>query len=370
MTFAVRLLPIDAVIDHPNADRLSIYTVRGYNCISAKSESGDHRFKVGERVIFVPENALLTEAQLKEQGFWAYNMELGREAGTLFGKGYNRVDTIQLRKRESTGLIWKQPDEFVDLPDNTDVAERLGITKYEPEIPAELLQVVTPVDAVRQTFDIARLRMYPNFFLGEEVAITEKLEGENVQLTWMGDQRAEGVHSDGQIAISTKGLAEKRLAFLDTPGAASIPVLQAINASGLIDKLADLAHSVGTHRTIKIIAEAIGPGIKKLHYGYCAPFARAFDIRIDGVWLGEDEKAMSFKKHNIERAPLLCRGPFNPETVEELRQGNTTIAGGHIREGIVIAAVGSQVKRETELGDEIRPVLKAHSDVFLRKFSH
>ena len=122
------------------------------------------------------------------------------------------------------------------------------------------------------------------------------------------------------------------------------------------------------HSRVRVFSEAIGPGVKKLHYGAGSPVARAFDIRVEETWIDEDHKDELLKSVRLDRVPILWRGRFDPEVVETYRQGNTTLGGSHIREGVVITAVGDQSKRTTDLGDSIRPILKAHSDAFLKKF--
>src|SRR3546814_11077660 len=86
------------------------------------------------------------------------------------------------------------------------------------------------------------------------------------------------------------------------------------------------------------------------------------------LFRSEDERAEAFGRADLERAPLLWRGRFDPERIEELRQGQTTLNDKHIREGVVVGSTGEQAKRITELGDAVRPLLKAHSDAFLKKF--
>src|SRR3546814_4144556 len=85
-------------------------------------------------------------------------------------------------------------------------------------------------------------------------------------------------------------------------------------------------------------------------------------MRVNERWLPEDERAEAFGRADLERAPLLWRGRFDPERIEELRQGQTTLNDKHIREGVVVGSTGEQAKRITELGDAVRPLLKAHSD--------
>lgn len=370
MSFAVRILTIDSVDHHPNADRLSLCQVKGYNCISAKLPDGSHRWSAGDRAIYVPEGALLTEQQLKDHGFWGFNEQQGREMGRLSGRDGNRVKPVELRKIMSTGLLWPVPDDLVHLPDNADVASELGIIKHVPEVPEAMLKVAMPLFEAKIGYDIARLRMYPNLLEGREVVASEKLEGECLILTWMGGRTIDGLFADGQIAITTKGLSEKGLVFKDNEDSRKLGPVQAALNAGLLDKLRCLAIAVDPTAQITLFSEAIGPGIKKLHYGCAKPYARAFDLRMNGEFIDEDDKAQAFAALDLERVPVLYRGPYNRDLFEQIREGKTTISNDHIREGIVVTAVGSQDKVTTELGDQMRPILKLHSDTFLRKFDH
>src|SRR3546814_16772620 len=45
---------------------------------------------------------------------------------------------------------------------------------------------------------------------------------------------------------------------------------------------------------VRLLSEAIGAGVKKLHYGESTPTARCFDIRVNERWLPEDERAEAF----------------------------------------------------------------------------
>ena len=44
-TFGVNVVKIDDVKDHPNADKLSLIQIGGYNCIAQKREDGTHKYK-------------------------------------------------------------------------------------------------------------------------------------------------------------------------------------------------------------------------------------------------------------------------------------------------------------------------------------
>lgn len=206
--FECKVVRIDSKENHPNADRLTLYHIGGYTCISNKLEDGSDRYNVGDLVVYIPENALLPEWLLKIMGFW----DKEKHCGTLAGKDGNRVHPLKLRGIYSCGLIYpaetiKEHDEGLnsDLPEaygytkdtkfvfneqsdyvqftpaveGDNVAEFLGITKYEPAIPANMggdvfnggTEIVVP-------FDVEPLQKYMDSFKdGEMVEFSEKLHG-------------------------------------------------------------------------------------------------------------------------------------------------------------------------------------------------
>lgn len=370
MEFAVRILRVESVTDVPKSDRLSLVRVLGYDSVVAKLEDGSHRFKPGDRVLYVPEAAVIPEDQLKANGLWGYNKVLERVTGLLAGPLGNRVRIVELRKQLSTGLVWALPDDMADLPDLTDVAERLGIVKYEPALDEQLLAMARPFKPARLSYDIVRLKTYPTLLDGREVVFTEKLEGECQIAMWHGGGTHEDLFDGGRISISSKGLARAGMCFRDVPEARREPVVRAAFNNDLFGKMHRLAAVLGDRREIMLVSEAIGAGVKKLHYEHREPSSRAIDIRVDGRWLPEDEKAAAMAAADVERVPVLWRGTFDAVTLDGFREGNTTLGGKHIREGVVATYVGEQDEIETALGDWARPCVKVHCDIFQRKLGH
>ena len=101
-TFEVKIVRIDSVEHHPDADRLSIIKIGGYNCISAKLEDGSHRYKAGDLAVYIPEAAVLPEWLLKKMGFWKEE----ENKGTLSGSKGNRVKCVKLRNQISQGILY------------------------------------------------------------------------------------------------------------------------------------------------------------------------------------------------------------------------------------------------------------------------
>ena len=370
MEFAVRIVRVESVADVERSDRLSVVRVLGYESVVAKNEDGSHRHAPGDRVLYVPEAAIIPEEQLKANGLWGYNKVLDRVTGLLAGPLGNRVRIVELRKQLSTGLVWTLPADMADLPDLADVTTRLGIVKHEPVLDEQLLAMARPFKPAKLSYDIVRLKTYPTLLEGMEVVFTEKLEGECQIALWTRGEVHEDLFDGGRIAISSKGLARAGMCFRDVPEARREPVVRAAFNNDLFGKMHRLAAVLGEGREIMLVSEAIGGGVKKLHYEHKTPSSRAIDIRVDGRWLPEDEKAAAMEAADIERVPVLWRGTFDAATLDGFREGNTTIGGKHIREGVVATYVGEQDEIETALGDWARPCVKVHCDVFQRKLGH
>jgi hypothetical protein len=75
--FKVAVTRVDGVDHHPNADRLSLITIKGYAAISAKLEDGSHRYKAGDYIAYIPEGSILPEWLLKRLDMWNHDLNKG-----------------------------------------------------------------------------------------------------------------------------------------------------------------------------------------------------------------------------------------------------------------------------------------------------
>lgn len=100
MNSSISLCKVEAVIDHPDANRLSLNLVKGNVVISNKNEDGTHRYKTGEKVLFVPVGIVVPEVILRD-GYW----DEENNRGGLGGENYDVVTPIKLRGITSCGLI-------------------------------------------------------------------------------------------------------------------------------------------------------------------------------------------------------------------------------------------------------------------------
>ena len=376
--FQVLVREVNEVVDHPNADRLSLVKVLGYDCISAKNEDGSHRFSVGEPVIYIPEAAILPIPLLKERGFW--NDE--KDEGMLAGKGGTRVKAIRLRKVISQGLVFKT-ETSTDDDGNTlitirngddilenvkvgdDVADFLGIEKYVPHVPSSLAGEVASAHEFALNFDIENEQNHPDFLADDEVVATEKLHGTCARIAYrVGVEHEELFGQDGNVAIASKGMGAKGLVFKNNEVNQSNLYVKTFLAMGLVDKIEELGSEL--NMSVDLFGEIFGRGVQDLGYGLQTPEFRAFDIAIDGVFLPEEEKVAMFVRLGVERVPVLYRGPWDRDKLNEVRDGKTMFGGVNVREGIVVTAIGPQEKREY-VGNRLRPFVKMINPDYLTR---
>ncbi len=361
--FEVYVESISEVLDHPNADRLSLVKIRGYHCVSGKLEDGSHRYKVGDVVVYVPEDSIVPEYLLR-QGFWNEKTN----TGFLAGPNGDRVKAVLLRGYLSQGIIFPVQSE----PSNTgaigffvendrsetklvrigeDVSEFLGITKWEPEIPAELLGDVIGIPsryAVKYDFD--NLLKFPTAFdqLDTDVVVTEKLHGILCEIGTINELAYEAFYK-GDTYVASKGLASKTLVMQYTEKNLLDNVYVKTAMSGplsLAERVRNWAYSIEHAETAVVIGEIVG--VQDLKYGLTEPTFFGFDIHVkytaaSGLpdrYLGDAEKDAVFFTLDIPRVPVLYRGKWDRKVVDDLASGKTTVNDGvNIREGVVITPV-------------------------------
>jgi len=394
--FEVKVRRIDAVEDHPDADRLSIVTILGYRAITAKIpdpsvQEGEatyvHRYRAGDLIIYVPEAAVVPHDLLKHYGYW--NVE--KDTGMLAGKQGDRVKIIRLRGVYSQGLVWPlanvvetgiytggQPTVVKPAPggiimigvaEGDDVADFFGITKYEPPVPAGMNGDAAGIPEFALTYDFDSIQRWPDFFeKGEPVVVTEKLHGTFTRISYrrnVNDDRLFGPNKN--IAVASKGLGAKGIVMIDTEAnrVGNVYVRAAIE-NRLIEKIEQMADALGCD-SIDIFGETFGPGIQRFNYGLSKPEFRAFDLRIDREYADSQAIEFHFDQYDIAEVPLLYDGPFDMAIIEQLRDAPLEWQGAkHVREGVVIKHAGNQSPIEHR-GERMRPILKAVSPAYLLK---
>lgn len=171
--FHVAVVRVGAVEKHPNADSLSITKVYDYPVVL---RTGD--FQPGDLAVYVPVDAVVP----KDDPRWAF---LG---------GHNRIKAKRLRGVFSMGLLASSPNGAIE---GDDVADLLGITKYEPPVELSSGGEAEPDPGFLPVYtDIEGLRRWPDLLIpGEPVVLTEKIHGANARFCFSGERLWVGSHT-------------------------------------------------------------------------------------------------------------------------------------------------------------------------------
>lgn len=369
-TFMVKVLPIKKLEKHPNADTLALAYVNDYVSIV-----GLTTFSEGDLVAYIPEGAVVPDDVAAVMG--------------LDGKIGNRLKAIKLRGIVSQGILYPIKNKVLTLPNGTefsveegdDVMKLLGITKYVPEIPANLSGEVFASDP-RYTvkFDIENIKNYPDIILeGEEVVFTEKLHGTFTQIVYLPPRfiEAEGLEyketfgdKKGLLMVGSKSLSADGLMFKANKQNDNNVYVKVIVEQDMLSKFTEQFKE--EELPVIMLGETFGSDVQDLRYGFThrgqngfRAFAIYKGLRSRFKVLNSDELDMVLSNMMIERVPVLYRGPFSKEVMNEHTNGLETVSGKemHIREGIVITPVIERY--DNQIG---RVILKnVSSDYLLRK---
>lgn len=172
---------VDTVIKHPNADNLDIVSINGWKCVTKHNEVASGDFVV----YFEIDSVLPVRAEfefLRKTSYVSRNW-------LPMGEGF-RLKTIRLRGQISQGLVLPWRTFYADLLGyndvyvGMDVTDILGVSKWDPPMPAQLAGVAkgnfpsfipkTDQERVQNIGEDLVLNQ------GETFEVTEKLEGSSV----------------------------------------------------------------------------------------------------------------------------------------------------------------------------------------------
>lgn len=375
-TFEVKVYKL-RIEPHTNADTLELAVIGDYRSCVRKGQ-----FKTGDLGVYIPEGAVVPEAILEQLGL----------VGKLAGAQHNRVKAMKLRGIVSQGLIYpllyvassdEQVDYFtgtvmpeigwnlstrelgyISVHEGQDVAELLGITKYEPPIPVHMAGEVFNASGYTLKYDIENFKKYPTVLShmtnDEPVMITEKLHG-----TWT----CFGYHPDlPHPIVTSKGLSGQGLAFkFNMANEHNLYIRSLVNtADGNGDDAIDRMQKVIVDNLpFYILGETYGKGVQDLDYGLTKPHFRAFDIYVgapgQGRYMSGNEFMIACRHANIETVPVLYTGMYDRDVIDHFTDGKDNINGTHIREGIVVRGYATDMYDDS-LG---RIILKSVSDAYL-----
>ena len=360
----VEVVEVHEVQIHPNADKLSLATVKGWQCIIGKDS-----FKKGDLVVFFPPDTLLPEKWTNKFGATTYCQ---RRDGEMM-----RVRQTRLRGEPSFGLVVACEDASWEK--GKDVAEFYGAKKYEPPVVntgggfgGRGNRVLPDHPNFKHYVDIENFRNFPEVIKeGEEVVVTEKVHGTNSRIGMIDDMPMAGSHHrrlmppmgkwENKICTFLTRVLPKRWlkGRLDPTYRRSTywePYLD--NSTGVKSLLEALGKQ---HKQVILFGEIYGE-VQVLKYGLGEKLEyRAFDLFVDGKYVDYNESEHILMEYKVNRVPVVYRGPFSVEKLKELSKGKTTINNAdHVREGVVVHPIIE--RHDPKLG---RVILKYINDDYL-----
>lgn len=315
---------ISAINPIPEADAIERATIRGWNVVVKK---GEH--KVGELVVYCEIDSLMPEKP---------------EFEFLRPRGF-RIRTIKLRGQVSQGIIFPlsilptpvdenfsvspPPDCFAvkEWNEGDDVTDVLGITKYEPPIPAELAgQVVGNFPSHSIKTDEERIQNLVDHY--------EDYKKEE----WIATEKVDGTSMTAFIYNSKFGISSRNLELKETETNTFWKVAREIKLEEKMRKIME-AYNL---EALTFQGELLGEGIQKNKYrlkGQKVLWFRAFDP-IKYQFFPYDTFRAMCEIVGLERVPTIDR-PFKlPEKYEDLilyADGESQLCQT-AREGIVFVA--------------------------------
>lgn len=376
----VEVCEVSDVLPHQNADKLEIVQIKGWRCISQKGQ-----FTKGQKVVYFPPDCVLPGTLSDRLNVTKYLQPLAKDINGVRPDG-GRIRVARLRGEKSYGLTIACEQ---DWPVGTNVAEHYGVTKWEPPEPCEDGDAARPHPSFVHYTDIENFRNFPDVIReGEEVVFTEKLHGMNARvgiIKVINFENTSGwIYMAGSHGVRRKEVCKREKSVKD-PVTKEIIGKEMIEVRSkfwdcLTDKVKDLLSFLSEHKDrdwieikdVIVFGEMIGQGIQDMYYGTKFDF-RVFDIMIEGKYVDFDEKMDYLTSFNIPHVPVLYRGPFSKEKMEEFVDGPTTMCAKEMagkfggREGIVITPVKERF--DANLGGDGRVILKAISFAYLERHS-
>ena len=327
----VEVCKIESIKKHPNADKLSVVKIKGWNVVV-----GLNQYNIKDLIVFVPPDSIIPPDIIIK-----YNLTYLKNGG--------RVGITKLRGYISEGLILDVPEGNYKVGDN--VADILGITKYVPPEPKyQSSPRMTSKKKLHPYFDkyteIENIKNYNNIFNnGDIVVVTEKIHGTssrygNLKIYYTNTTPL--LHK--LLMLFQKYIMKKSYSFIY--GSHNVQ-LSATNTNTYYGE--DVYGKIGQKYNMKniipndyiIYGEIYGLGVQDLTYGINEKDMRVFDIKKviekQVIKYQNWEFVKSFCDNNgLKYVPELYVGDYYEGIVDDFVSGNSTICATQIREGIVI----------------------------------
>lgn len=292
---------ISAVRVHPNADKLELATIQGWQAVVKRGD-----FRDGDLCVFVPPDTILPDAEWS-----AFLKDKSKPDKPI------RLRTAKIRGEFSQGLVLPLTvlgEHARRWHEGADVGGELGVKKYEKEVSLAISGTEAgafPLWLAPRTDEdngLSNLKL-AEYVLREPVLATIKLDGSSCTV----------VVEDGKILhvcsrnIDLKG--EPGNAFWHAARKLKFPA----TFSGVVQ------------------GELMGPGIQGNQLELAEPTLYVFQVKTDGEWVNYD--AMWVTAASVGAPHCWIVGEYKDYTVSELQErvaDKMVLPNGKPAEGIVV----------------------------------
>jgi RNA ligase (TIGR02306 family) len=319
--------PIKWIRDIEGADNIELVGVRGWQCVAKKGE-----FQVGSLGVYFEMDSFLPTNH-PAFGF------LASKAITYNGRTGVRLRHTRRMKQISQGLALPVAmfHEIAGLPAKTDVSKILGITKWEPAIPAQLrgkIDGAFPTHIIPKTKQ-ERIQNIEDFsrIIGNRFIPTIKLDGTS---TTYADYKTPGCGIRKSIVCSRNWNLKR-------------DENNALWAAAIRYGIHDAIDKIGMNIAIQgeLIGEGIGTNIEKI---------KGCDFYVFSIWLIDEQRYTNRVEYHailkkladvgcvLKTCPELPEIEFGPETTVEsiLAMADGPSLFAKYREGLVYERADGQ----------------------------
>lgn len=344
----VEVCTIDDMVKHPNADRLSVATVKGWCCVV-----GLDQFVIGQKVVYLPPDSIIPASIIEKYHLYT---ELPQEDGTIIKKTYfkttysdgsARMTTQKLRSIISQGLILELNDEEnKNWSIGKDVAVELGIKKWEPET-ASFMKGTSSVTKKKlnplfdKYTDIENIKNYNSVFaVGDKVVVTEKIHGTNSRYGRLPIYIGREQNWFVRLVKTIKKRFTDGYEFVYGSHNVQLGAFTNYKSFYGTNVYAVIAKKYNFNEIIPndyiVYGEIYGEGIQDLTYGLKGIDFVAFNVKYDGHYLPREKFVNFCVERNIPMVPVLFIGEYDDNIIANYTDGKSIMCPKQIREGCVI----------------------------------
>lgn len=326
---------------HPNADKLSIVPVGGYQCVVNTKDFENEKVAVYIPVdsIAAPDHPLLAFLEGKKVSTCKLR---GAISEGLLLPGSKVLDFAKNNLKMSDSSIEKV---FVEGKDFSGI---LRIKKYEAYRASGNGEDATLNISFAKYTDIEPIQKFEKVFQENElVHVSEKIHGTSFRAGYI----------DGKFCLGSRNRQIKIYDYTEET-VTKLDVWNKIYRDlSLQNKLLQLSELLET-KTVAIYGEVAGPGIQDLNYGLTSPSLFVYDLWANHKFIDPIECNELCVKLQLVQVPCFGIYPYTSDLIQKFVSGRSLLAE-HIREGIVLKPLVPRI--DWNLG---RVILKVVSEQY------